>query len=387
MQAHIVSKSENFIKQLFKEKLSADFLFHDLAHTQSVQKFSAQIGRAQNLSEEDLEILDIAAWFHDAGYTEIYSGHENASNTIARSFLEENNYPTEKINLVIECIDATRTGYIPKTTLQKIIKDADLNNLGMESFYDLSSKLRHEWEVICESKYTDLEWLENNLNFLNNHKFSTPEAKGLWKEGKKRNVKKMKTLIKMSKEKSSKQKSPIEGSKVSQMMFKTSLRNHIDLTGIADNKANMMLSINAIIITIAMPLLASNIQENKYLLLPSAILLLTCILSVIFATLATRPIKMLGNINMESLKKGDSNVFFFGNFYQMSLKQYREAVNIVVKDDTIIEKSIVNDLYYLGKALGSKYSQLRICYMIFMTGMTATVIAFVFSFLRSAAAN
>ncbi len=147
----------------------------------------------------------------------------------------------------------------------------------------------------------------------------------------------------------------------------------------------MMLSINALIITIAMPLLASNIQGNRYLLFPATILLLTCILSVIFATLATRPIKMLGSIDLEYLKKGDSNVFFFGNFYKMSLNQYREAVDTVINNEQIIEKSIVNDLYYLGRALGSKYSQLRTCYLIFMTGMTLTVIAFVISFLRSSA--
>lgn len=178
-------------------------------------------------------------------------------------------------------------------------------------------------------------------------------------------------------------KSPIESSKATQMMFKTALRNHIDLTGIADNKANMMLSINALIITIAMPLLASNFIGNEFLLLPSSILLLTCILSVIYATLATRPIKMKGSINMDNLEKGNSNVFFFGNFHKMTLDHYRHAMETVIQDDEILEKSIVNDLYFLGRALGNKYSKLRTCYLIFMIGITATVIAFVVSFVRS----
>ncbi len=383
MQNQIIQKSALFIKQLFKEKLSADFLFHNLAHTESVVHFSTLIGTQQNLSVDDLEVLNLAAWFHDTGYTELYQGHEDGSCRIARSFLEKQDYPEHKIKKVIECIDATRTSYLPKTKLQKIIKDADLSNLGMEACVDLSYKLRHEWEVICGNSFSDTEWLQNNLIFFNEHKFFTPEAKEMWKDGKKKNLKRMKALIKLAKEKEAREKTPIEGSKTTQMMFKTSLRNHIDLTGIADNKANMMLSINALIITIAMPLLAANIQGNRYLLLPSGILLLTCILSVIFATLATRPIKMIGNINMESLQKGNSNIFFFGNFYEMTLDQYRNAVNIVVKSETILEKSIVNDLYFLGKALGKKYSMLRTCYLIFMIGMTATVVAFVVSFLRS----
>lgn len=385
MQSQIVQQSKHYVQQLLTEKLSADFLFHDLVHTESVQEYSRLIGQQQNLSPDDLEILDLAAWFHDTGYTEVYLGHEKVSCRIAKDFLKKHNYPAEKIDSVTACIDATHPEYVPKNHLQEIIKDADLSNLGMESFYDLNTKLRHEWAILCDNKYSDIEWLENNLAFLDNHKFFTSEAKSMWKSGKKKNVKMMKKLVKMAKEKLVNQKSPIEGSKATQMMFKTSLRNHIDLTGIADNKANMMLSINALIITIAMPLLAANIQGNKYLLVPSGILLLTCILSVIFATLATRPIKMLGNINMESLKKGNSNVFFFGNFYEMSLDEYRNAVEVVVQNKDILERSIVNDLYFLGKALGSKYSQLRTCYVIFMIGMTATVIAFVISFLRSGA--
>ena len=380
MQNQIVQKSESYIKELFKKKLSGDFRFHDLAHTESVKQYSRIIGQQQNLSADELEILELAAWFHDAGYTELYTGHEEASNRIAEAFLKKHNYPAEKIKSVVHCIDATRASYVPQTKLQKILKDADLSNLGMETFYDLSIKLRHEWDVICKTQYTDLEWMENNFSFLNNHEFFTEEAQRMWGKGKKRNLKKMKALIKMAKEK---EKTPIEGSKATQMMFKTALRNHIDLTGIADNKANMMLSINALIITIAMPLLAANISGHKYLLLPSGILLLTCILSVIFATLATRPVKMMGNINMDSLNKGNSNVFFFGNFYLMSLNEYRDAVEVVVNDETILEKSIVNDLYFLGRALGNKYSQLRTCYLIFMIGMTVTVISFVISFLRA----
>lgn len=381
MQNDIVQKSETFVRQLFEEKLSSDFRFHDLAHTESVVKYAIEIAQQKELSEKDLEILKVAAWFHDSGYTERYVGHEFASCRIAKSFLKAEQYP--EVDAVVNCIEATQAEYVPQNKLQEVLKDSDLNNLGFDSFYDLSLKLRHEWDVLCNTQYSDLDWLENNFNFLTNHKYYTKQARRMWKDGKKENLKKMKTLIKMAKVKLVKEQNPIEGSKATQMMFKTALRNHIDLTGIADNKANMMLSINALIITIAMPLLASNIKSHSYLLLPSAILLLTCILSIIYATLATRPGKMMGNINFDSLKKGNANVFFFGNFHEMPLDKYRDAVDIVIKDEAIIEKSIVNDLYFLGKALGTKYSQLRTCYLIFMIGMTTTVIAFVFSFINN----
>ena len=200
MENQIVQKSEFFVRQLFKEKLSKDFLFHDIDHTESVQYFSNLLGqRDGDCSSDELEILAIAAWFHDAGYTELYTGHEAASSRIAKDFLENQSYPKEKIKVVEECIEATRTGYNPKNKLQRIIKDADLNNLGMDSFYDLSIKLRHEWDVLCNTQYTEIEWLENNLRFLNNHQYYTKEAISLWQKGKQENLKRIKDLIKATK--------------------------------------------------------------------------------------------------------------------------------------------------------------------------------------------
>jgi len=96
--------------------------------------------------------------------------------------------------------------------------------------------------------------------------------------------------------------------------------------------------------------------------------------------MATRPIKMLGSIKSEKIKEGKSNIFFFGNFFKMNSAQYHAAVNEVINDQEILEKTIINDLFYLGKALGDKYTKLRICYLIFMIGITTTVIVFAISF-------
>lgn len=393
MENHIVKKTEAFVKALFEEKLSDEFIFHDLAHTLSVRDNAQFLAKRMSLDSTQEEILTIAALLHDTGYVEVYKGHEEASKNIATEFLQQNNYPEDKIKLVLRLIDVTQWDAEPETLLEKVIKDADLVNLGGDSFFELGDKLRKEWEVFCNEHYTNEEWQKNNKQFLKDHQYYTEEAKELFGPGKKQNLKKMKNLMKKEKSKGKgkgkdndkmvKIQSTIGNSKSAQMMFKTSLRNHIDLTNIADNKANIMLSINTLIITLAMPLLAGYYQENQYLLLPSTCLLLTCTLTIIFATMATRPIKMMGNINPEKIKEGNSNVFFFGNFFKMSTGQYHDAVQQVITDEPLLEKTIVNDLYYLGKALGEKYSMLRKCYFIFMVGITTTVIAFAISFARA----
>ncbi len=382
MPQDIIVKARTFVQQLFTDKLSKDFVFHDHDHTINVTAYATHLAEQKGLSETEREILELAALFHDTGYTEVYEGHEAASLNIARQFMEAEGYPTDRLEKVLACIEATHPEQQPRNTLEEVLKDADLSNLGGDQFFPLNARLRQEWEVICQRVYDDQEWLEANEQFLKNHQYFTPEAQKALDKGKKKNRKKIKNQLNQLKMQRP-SKTPISDSRSAQMMFKTALRNHIDLTNIADNKANMMLSINALIITIAMPLLASNIQDNRYLLLPATILLLTCTLSVIFATLATRPIKMLGSIPLERLRQGATNVFFFGNFFQMNLDQYRSAVNEVVTDSSLLESSIVNDLYYLGRALGNKYTQLRTCYAIFMIGMTLTVVAFAVSFFRS----
>jgi len=112
-------------------------------------------------------------------------------------------------------------------------------------------------------------------------------------------------------------------------------------------------------------------------MIPTFILLLTCTLSIIFATLATRPVPTNGLTNIDKVGKGVTNLFFYGNFWRMPLDQYKSGLEKVATNDAILDDTVVNDLYFLGKALGRKFHQLRICYSIFMVGMVLTVISYV----------
>jgi predicted metal-dependent HD superfamily phosphohydrolase len=389
MKAPIIKAAEDYVVNLLKNGLTDDHLYHDLQHTITVAKATRLLSSEMNLSAEECEILELAGWFHDTGFVEVYTGHEEVSKRIAQEFLEKQNYPTEKIKQVQHCIEATLMGYEPQTLLQKILKDADFNNLGGHSYKKKAKALRHEWLVFFDEKHTDNEWLENNIEFWNGHQFYTQEGEALFGNAKDKNLKKLQKQMKKEKKNKKKDKNKrdiqenngILATKSSQMMFKTTLRNHIDLTSIADNKANIMLSINALIITVAMPLLASKIDGNRYMLVPIAVLLLTCTFSIIFATLATRPVPTDGKTNIDKVGNSVTNLFFYGNFWQMPLDKYKLGLEKVVTNDAILDDTVVNDLYFLGRALGHKFRRLRICYSIFMIGMTLTVVSFIVSYL------
>lgn len=389
MKASIIKAAKDYVVNLLKNGLTDDHLYHDLQHTVTVAKATRLLSSEMNLPAEEREILELAGWFHDTGFVEVYTKHEEISKRIAQEFLEKHNYPTEKIKLIQSCIDATMMGYEPQTLLQKILKDADFNNLGGHSYKKKAAALRHEWLVFFDEKHTDEAWLQNNIEFWTGHQFYTQEGEALFGNAKDKNLKKLQKRMKKAKKskKKDKNKSDIKenngilATKSSQMMFKTTLRNHIDLTSLADNKSNIMLSINALIITVAMPLLASKIDGNRYMLIPIAVLLFTCTLSIIFATLATRPVPTDGKTDITKVGNSVTNLFFYGNFWRMPLDKFKSGIEKVATDDAILDDTVVNDLYFLGRALGHKFRLLRICYSIFMIGMTMTVISFILSYL------
>ncbi|GAB4245468.1 MAG: hypothetical protein Kow0027_05870 [Saprospiraceae bacterium] len=382
MQTELVKKAEQYVVDLLKKGLSADHKYHDLAHTLAVRESVLQLAEAYRLSDEEKELLELAALFHDTGFTARYDEHEEKSKEIAEKYLRSQGVDEEKINQIQQLIEVTKVTVEPNTLLEKLLKDADFNNLSGD-YLAKSDALRHEWKVFCGKEMDESAWVENNLNFWKNHKFYTGEGQAKYGEEKR------KTLKKLEKRKQEIQNGEQKGdstgedlnftikkSKSAQMMFKTTLRNQIDLTNIADNKANIMLSINSLLITLGIPLLLPRVMEDTKLLLPTVTLLLTCVLSIVYATMATRPVKMTGITDPSLIDQGKSNLFFFGNFYKMDMETYRKYLHKVLLNDELLDNSIVNDLYFLGRTLGNKYRRLRITYNIFMIGMVLTVIAF-----------
>ncbi|MDX1939551.1 MAG: DUF5706 domain-containing protein [Saprospiraceae bacterium] len=381
----ILQEAEKFIIRLFEQKLTADHRFHDLAHTRAVRDACKKMVQKLGVASEEMEVLELAALFHDSGYTATYSGHEVESRRIAEAFLKEQEYPANKLQAVLRCIDVTYPSGHPENLTQQIIKDADYVHLASEDYVGTIESLRHEWEVFLDKSYEDSEWYRLNYDFLKNHQYITPAARELFEPQKEANLKHLKKVIKKDKKahKPNLLATPSPGisdSRSAQMMFKTALRNHLDLSNLADNKANIMLSVNALIITVAIPMVASYMKTVPYLVYPMASLLACCLTSMIFATLATRPIRMRGYTKQEQIEKGESNLFFFGNFYSMTFKEYQEGMQYVVSNESNLDNSIMRDLFFLGKSLGKKYNQLRICYNIFMFGMVFTVLIFVISY-------
>ncbi len=371
----LMEKAKRYVRQIFADHIPyASYTYHSIDHTMQVHDSALEIAGLAGLSAQDKEILGLATLFHDVGFAEVYQGHEKVSKQYAREFLEKENYPKEYLDQVLDCIDATKVTHQPSGVLEWIMKDADLCNLGKRTYFEQAEKLRMELNDVRNENLSEAQWKEINLEFLENHEYYTDEAKLLFNERKLKNIQRLKRD--MGRDQKKKKLATISTSKSAQTQFKTALRNHIDLSAIADNKANIMLSVNALIITFALPALWDLIKTDPTVIIPTIILLVVCMISIVFATLATRPIRMKGVTTIESIENKRANLFFFGNFYKMSIDDYARGINKVIGDDQVLDSAITRDLFYLGKALGKKYHYLRLCYNFFMYGLICAVIAF-----------
>lgn len=163
-------------------------------------------------------------------------------------------------------------------------------------------------------------------------------------------------------------------------MFRTSLRNHIQLSQIADNKANIMFTINAMIISVVISFLFPRFGQQPILILPASILIAVCVAALVFAVISTIPKVTRGEFTKEEIRNKSANLLFFGNFYKVDLEDFEWGMNEMLRDKDYLYSSMIRDFYNLGKVLSVKYKYLRISYMVFMIGLVCSVLAFAAAF-------
>lgn len=388
---NLIEQSEDFVSNLLKDKLSNLYSYHNFNHTLTVVNAVKELCKKEDVKGDEKEMLLVAAWFHDTGYIVGYENHEAESVKIATNFLKEKEQSDEFIATVSSLILATVKEYIPKTHLEKIIKDADFAHIMGAEYETTCELLRIELKNTWDLNFSNVEWAKENFNFLmNKHRFYTDYAIRKWQPLKEKNLLLVQKKIEKQKKKEAdkieeenKKKDKIEKpDRGVDTLFRVTLGNHTRLSGIADSKANILLSVNAIIISIALSSIIPKLDspKNAHLVIPTFIMLISSVITIIFAILSTRPKVTTGVFTREDIEAKKINLLFFGNFYKMPLEEYDWAMNEMMKDRDYLYSTMIKDLYYLGLVLQRKYNLLRIAYNFFMIGIIITVIAFVIAF-------
>lgn len=408
--ASIIEAAGQYVKAQYQQHPNPNLVYHDLTHTQQVVDAAGQIAAHYRLQEQDQLVVMVAAWFHDTGYLlGNFKEHEEKGAELARTFLREQQLPEAIQQQVSGCIMATKMPQNPHNLLEEIVCDADLFHLGSKHYKERSKAMRQEAEATLGKDISAGAWAGTSLIFLENHQYFTDYCRVLLKEQKEDNIRWLKKkmdkkhreeedlapkhlnsnpvaviaehrVTREEKKKEEKQKDKEQKDKFGrgvETMFRTTSTNHIRLSSMADSKAHIMISTNAIIISILLSVLLRKLEDNPNLIIPSFILLTTSVVTIIYSVLATRPNITNGRFTRDDIEKKRTNLLFFGNFHGMNLDEYNWGMTEMMKDANFLYGSMIQDIYHLGVVLGQKYRLLRIAYNIFMFGLIISVLAFV----------
>jgi predicted metal-dependent HD superfamily phosphohydrolase len=408
-QILVLQEARAVVTDLLLNKLSKNIKFHTLQHTQEVVAACETIANQQQIADDERFALLLAAWFHDTGYTSGDArGHEEVSVALAAEFMKARSLNETTVQKVIGCINATKMPQNPTTDLEKIICDADLFHLGTDQFDEKNKQLRQELQDFAHKDVSKKEWRKINIRFLESHHYFTPYANEKLQPVKEKHLadlvekeeKKHETMKPEKKEKDKpkeKVKDPAELAAAEEAkrrkekekeadrsiatVFRIMAQSHSNLSSMADSKANILISVNSIILSIMMATLFEKLQTDPNLQLPVSILIVVCVSSIVFGILATRPNVSHGTFTRDDIASKKTNLLFFGNYHNMNLDDYNWGMTEMLGDKNYMNASMIKDQYFLGVVLAKKYKYLRIAYNIFMFGLIISMIAFVIAFL------
>jgi len=395
----ILKETSDYIQKLFDKANGKGYIYHNVTHTREVVKAVSILSEQSNISQEDANLVLIAAWFHDIGYVKSYDNHEEESKMMADEFLQSKGINKETIQIIINCIEATKVPQKPKTLLEEILCDADMFHLSQPEFCDKTELLRLE-QNLFRKKTGKMKFLNTSIKFLDLPYF-TDFAQKNWSVGKEGNIKRIKeklsqhkaqgfnekksgadntAIITKQKKKGKTLKKKLEKQAIQvrgvETMFRNTARTQINLSAIADNKSNILITVNSLLISVIITFLIRKYYEMPHLIIPSIIFLLTCLSSMIFAILAARPKVAYSEYTRDDIKKKRVSLLFFGDFFNMTIDDYEWGIEELMKDSKNLYRSMILHQYQLGKVLAIKYKLIRIAYSIFLYGFILTTLSF-----------
>lgn len=377
-----------YVESLFRTGQNDKLFYHNLEHTEEVIAHAVEMANHYRLADKDFFTLMAACWFHDVGYLKHSNDHEAMGAALAAEFLRAKEVPESQINEVVACIMATKMPQQPKGLLQQLICDADLYHLGTPQFKERNKSIRKEEET-RHGPIDKTRWREENIKFLRQHSFHTDYAVKLLSKGKEENLA---ALLKKNEPaqqvkiidqkddataKEAKKDKTDRPDKGIETMFRITSNNHQRLSDMADNKAHIMISTNSIILSVILSILLRKLEDNTHLILPTILLLITCVVAMVFSILATRPNIPSGIFTTDDLRSKRVNLLFFGNFYRMNLPDFDHGMRVLMDDRDFLYGSLIKDLHGQGVVLGRKYRLMRTAYNVFMYGIIVSVLCFI----------
>lgn len=404
-----VDQVEAYVTKIIAEDFSDKLVFHDFKYVLRVVSSAKTIGDSESISLEEREILLIAAWFSQIGFKDInkitntddpyefFIECNKCSVHIASEFLDSIGYPAEKKVKVLELLEESGARSIPQSQLAKILADSITVEWGLKKSKKRIELRYQEFLLLDILAINKGNFYVKILEYLNQHKYYTTYGQRELAPKKKELIEKIEKQIKdlakqekqvlkkeldISEEELKKLKKSLRSvsgrdDRGIQTMFRTTSRNHYTLTQMVDRKANIMISLNAIIMSLIISRIIGNIDTWCIHNAPILILLLSSVVSIILAVVAIMPATSHGEFSEEQIRSREGNLLYYGNYHNMAFRDFNWGFLQMMSDSDYLYTTMIRDLYFLGQKLERKSTFIRKSLVIFVLGIVLTVAAFV----------
>ena len=316
----LLTAAEAHVRAYITREVEAEYVYHDLGHTLGVVEAVRQLGPLENVEQEAQQLLELAAWFHDTGYARGPEGHELRGCINAKAFLRPRGLTDEQLNRVCSAIEATKLPQQPRDLLGQLLCDADMSHLGTKDYWSQCNRLRQEFLLTRGIVMKEAQWIDFEIEFLTKHRYFTEAAMDLFGKKKRKHLKQLRKqklalspsrvegvdqLAKQDK-KQKKRRKQVDAAMRSEPTPPEAQPTTTDLAVPRDRvsatapellraalhrterQANGLVIGGALAIVLVVIGLVPQLSEQRALLVPGFLLLLTCLATVTLATLAVR---------------------------------------------------------------------------------------------------
>lgn len=153
-------------------------------------------------------------------------------------------------------------------------------------------------------------------------------------------------------------------------LFRLVSKNQYTLNAMIDRKSNILISVNALILSIIIGTVYSQLDNDPHLIYPVIMILITNLISIAYAIFATRP-------ELEHGGRASKNLMFYGNFHEMDESEYVEGITDLMNQGDELYKTIAKDTFHLGRIIDRKFKLLRKSFHVFLIGIVLSVLGFI----------
>jgi predicted metal-dependent HD superfamily phosphohydrolase len=375
---------------LFRDaKPENPLVYHGFRRTRELVDACKEIAKGTKLDDEDYETIMLAAWFYDAGYATGLDGKREKSVETLREFLDAQGQPEAVCDAVKACLSNVGNGVPAQggTLREDVLHDATLAPLAAKSYVEDSELLRLELERRKGKLYSDVDWTQQCISFFESHPFRTRYAQLEYNARRAANLVRLHKLLRRQVEEAAEERA--EQAKASKSVGKTVesifyylTKLQVGLVSLADRRTSTMIHVNAIMISIVVGLLLRRIDSDRYLLVPTLCLLTVNLVVIFFSIYSMRGTR--STLAAEEARTHEANLLAFTNDTAVSLQEYSGRMNHLALDVPGLQKTMIEQMYFVRKMLLARQRSMRLTYDIFIVGLALSLVVFAVALVRGA---